>query len=358
MAGGRDQEILSRAERFFVDFVRPRAQEIDASPAALREALDEMSRQGLMALRRPESYGGPAISEPAFRSFQEMSARYSGSLSFLMTQHQSAVSMLAKSENEPLKADFLPRMDGELRSGIGFSQLRRPGPPILRASPEPDGYRLDGTVPWITGMGFFDWFLVGATLPDGSAVYGFVPLSASKTLAVGDPMRLAAMESPQTVAAELAGHPLPAERVVFVKPAGWAQRNDMINIVLQGHFALGCAQAGIDNVRSAMERRPHESLRTAAETLEEELGRCREAASAIPSDIDSETTREKLEIRAWAIELAVRCAHAGVVAWGGAANSLSHPAQRVYREALVYSVSAQTSDIMAATLERLALRTR
>jgi alkylation response protein AidB-like acyl-CoA dehydrogenase len=68
------------------------------------------------------------------------------------------------------------------------------------------------------------------------------------------------------------------------------------------------------------------------------------------------TTEEKLQIRAWAIDLAVRCAHAGVAAHSGAANALSHPAQRVYREALVFTVSAQTTDIMRATLDRIARR--
>jgi len=64
-------------------------------------------------------------------------------------------------------------------------------------------------------------------------------------------------------------------------------------------------------------------------------------------------TDERLAVRAWAIDLAVRCAHAAVTASSGAANSLSHPAQRIYREALVYTVSAQTTPIMEATLKRL-----
>ena len=39
-----------------------------------------------------------------------------------------------------------------------------------------------------------------------------------------------------------------------------------------------------------------------------------------------------------------------------AANSIHHPAQRVYREALVYTVSAQTTAIMEATLKRIVSR--
>ena len=352
-----DAPILEKAERFFIEHVKPHAQAIDLDPAALKIAFDEMCRQELMALKRPLKYGGPEVSEQGFRAFQEMSARYSGALSFLMTQHQSAVSMLSKSENEALKSEYLPKMaDGEVTSGIAFSQLRRAGPPIMRAESCDGGYLLNGQAPWVTGLGFFKDFLLGATLPDGQAVFGFVPFSNQDGIRLSEAMRLAAMESPQTVSAELTNYFLPEEKVVFVKGPAWAKRNDMINIVLQGHFALGCAQAGIDVVREAFERKSLHFILEAAEELESELRKCKERASKLPSGMDSEVTEDKLQIRAWAIDLAVRCAHAAVTASSGAANSLQHPAQRIYREALVYTVSAQTPDIMRATLERLAAR--
>jgi hypothetical protein len=42
-----------------------------------------------------------------------------------------------------------------------------------------------------------------------------------------------------------------------------------------------------------------------------------------------------------------------VTASSGAANGLDHPAQRRFREAMFYTLTAQTSDIMAATLARV-----
>lgn len=356
-----DAAILEKAERFFLEHVRPHAEAIDQDPAALRRAFDEMCRQELMALKRPSEYGGPGVSEQSFRIFQEMSARYSGALSFLTTQHQSAVSMLARSENGALQAEYLPKMgNGELTSGIGFSQLRRPGAPIMRAEPVDGGYELSGQVPWVTGLGFFREFMIGATLPDGRAVFGFVPFENRDdgSIRLGPVMRLAALESPQTVSAELSGFFLAESKVVFVKGPEWARRNDMINIVLQGHFALGCAQAGIDVVRGAFERKPFDFVLNAAERLQSELDRCKAAAAGLPLGMDSEITEEKLRIRAWAIDLAARCGHAAIAASSGAANSLKHPAQRVYREALVYTVSAQTPEIMRATLDRLSLTDR
>jgi alkylation response protein AidB-like acyl-CoA dehydrogenase len=350
-----DAEILALAKAFFVEHVRPCAAAIDASPDELRRALVGLCERNLMALRRPEAFGGPAVRERTFREFQEMSARYSGTLSFLITQHQSAVSMLAKSANEDLKRRYLPEMgDGRKLLGIGFSQLRRPSPPILQAEPCSDGYTLTGTVPWVTGWTFYPEYVVGATLPDGRAVFGIAPLTRMPDkVRITEPMKLAAMEAALTVSVDLTGWTLPESDVLFVQPANWAKTNDQINIVLQGYFALGCARAGLDVVQENVERRSSHTIRVALEALEAELNACRDKAYEIQNIGGDLTTDEKLHVRAWAIDLAVRCAHAAIASSGGSANSLQHPAQRIYREALVYTVSAQTPEIMAATLERL-----
>ena len=49
----------------------------------------------------------------------------------------------------------------------------------------------------------------------------------------------------------------------------------------------------------------------------------------------------------------MRTAHAAVTAGGGAANELDHPAQRLFREAMVYTLVAQTRDLRVATLDLL-----
>jgi alkylation response protein AidB-like acyl-CoA dehydrogenase len=347
-------ELLAVAERYLREEVAPRAEAIDADPEALRDALCGLGRRGLLALRRPARYGGPELGEEEFRAFQEMVARASGALAFLQTQHQSAAAMIARSENEELKRSTLPLMaSGERGIGIGFSQLRREGPPPLVAVPVPGGYRLGGLVPWVTGWSFFDDFLVGAALPSGESVFGLAPLAGENGVEVGPPMALAAMGSALTVEVRFQDWLLPDDQVAFVRPPDWIHRNDLINITLQGYFALGCARAGLDVLLSASERRAAGFLREAWKALDAELGRCRQAMVAAQGASGEVTTDEKLRLRAWAIDLCARCAHAAVTASSGAANHLGHPAQRVYREALVFTVSAQTPAIMEATLARL-----
>jgi alkylation response protein AidB-like acyl-CoA dehydrogenase len=226
----------------------------------------------------------------------------------------------------------------------------------MRAVPVESGFKLTGLVPWVTGLGFFPEFLIGATLPDGQAVFGVVPFSEQPGIEVSPVMRLAAMESPQTVSLKLDNWLLSSEKVAFTKPERWIHTNDQINITLQGFFALGCARGGLDVVLGAFEKRGAQFIQTAWIALDRELTACRDAMIEAQRLGGDETTADKLRLRAWAIDLAARCAHAAVTASSGAANDIRHPAQRLYREALVYTVSAQTTPIMDATLARLAGR--
>ena len=132
-------------ERFFLDWVRPRAGAIDRDVSALREAIDEMARRGYLGVKVPQADGGLEFDGPGFRRFQETVARCSGTLAFLESQHQSACSFLVASENRPLRERFLRRMaSGEVKAGIAFSQLRKAGDPALRATPRDGGCVLDG----------------------------------------------------------------------------------------------------------------------------------------------------------------------------------------------------------------------
>lgn len=349
--------MLPQAIAYLQYEVGPLANAMDRDPQVLAAGLKGLCDRELMALRRPEAYGGPAWNETDFRTFQEEVARASGALAFLQTQHQSAVGLIAKGSNDTLKAEILPKMaNGERLVGIGFSQLRRPGPPLTKAVRVQGGYCIDGHVPWVTGHEFFGEFLIGAALPDGQSVFGLVPfIETALAIKFSKPMKLAAMDSARTVTAEFTDWFLPDENVVDVKPAGWILRNDMINITLQGFFAIGCARAGVDVLRDAGEKRGNASILEAAGHLEAEILECRTRLQQAQT-LGEDTTEEKLELRAWAIDLAGRCAHAAVAGSGGSANSVDHPAQRIMREAIVFTVSAQTEAIQRATLHRFTQR--
>lgn len=344
------------AHAFLRTEVAPRAQELDQSPDALADVMRKFAAAGLMSLRRPKEFGGPEISEADFRDFQQEAARASGVFAFLQTQHQSGVAMIARGASPEVAARVLRGTDTGLTTiGIGFSQLRRPGPPIMRATPADGGVILDGHVPWVTGFGYYQQFLIGAQLPDGQSVFALMPLASGHhgggMVTVSPTMKLAAMQSANTVTVDLTNVFVPSEDVLFTKPAGWIAQNDMINVALQGHFAIGCAQSALDVLEDTFQRRNQPFLCDALAQLTREW---EQARADLEYHSTAETTTDaRLQARAHAIEVMLRAAQIAVVANSGASNYLTHPAQRIYREALVFAVSAQTTAIMEATIQRL-----
>ena len=343
---------LSTALEFLSTRVKPRADALDQDVDALREALVEFGRRGLLGLRVPTEYGGQGFSPLDFRRFQEASARASGALAFLESQHQSACSLVARCSNEPLRERLLPRLArGKETSAIAFSHLRRSGPPLVTAAPAAGGYRLEGRLPWVTGWGLFTLCVTAAPLPDGRILFAVHSLADGETMHASPPLELAAMSVTQTVTVDVHGLFVPEGDVLDLHPSTWIQENDRIAVALQSPLALGCAQAGIDVIREEAEKRSSAVMTAAADRLDRELEACRkEAYAAMEENADLE---RGLKARAAAIELAGRTTHAAVIAAAGAGNLMTHPAQRVYREALAFSVLALLPSIQEAALAKL-----
>lgn len=341
---------LDRAEAYLSESVSPRANLIDHDSQALEAAFLGLGDRELLTLR--------ADNQVLFRRFQETISRYSGALAFLQTQHQSAAALISRSSNSGLQEEYLPHLaTGKRRVGVGFSHLRREGTPPMQARLVPRGYQLDGFVPWITGWRLFESFILGAMLPDGTSVFGMMPFRSSQSerggeLEISSPLSMAALTSTNTVTADVKRWFLADEQVLCLKPPHWMQQNSRTNVLHHGFFALGCARAGLDVLQQAAEKKQLSFLRQSWDNLDGELQACRQAFF----ESEDEGTRcygDRLKLRAWAIDLAGRCSYGAIAASGGAANSCQHPAQRIYREALVYAVSGQTTDVMEATLKRL-----
>ncbi len=342
--------MLDSIQLYLQTEIAPKANLIDFQVEELKFALEELGDRNLLALRVPKIWGGADLDPLTFYAFQELLAQYSGALAFLQTQHQSAGAMIAKSTNEDLHHAYLPHMGkGQKGVGIGFSHLRRETNPPLKAIAIKNGYQFHGHIPWLTGWNIFQEVLVAGLLPDGQAVYGIIPFVEQDRIRFSAPMPLAAMTSTNTVSAELIDWFLPNQLVVSIQPAKSIHKSDRINILNHSFFALGCAQAGLNIVESVRQQKSFLAIAAAQAKLTQELSECR-AAIYSASDRSFE---EKLKLRAIAIDLAVRCAHAAVIVSSGAANSLMHPAQRIYREALVFSVAGQTTAILEASLEQI-----
>lgn len=340
----------------YLQDINPQANEIDSKPTLLNQALKELGDRQLLGLKIPQIYGGTGMSEVEYRQMQMLTASYSGALAFLQAQHQSAGSMLAASSNESLKQAYLPHMSsGKALVGVGFSHLRRRHQPPMRAVEVANGYVLTGSVPWITGWNMFQNFIVGATLPDGRELYGMLPFETGSQgggrIEISAPMQLMVMTSTNTVTAEIQDWFLEEEYLLYIKPAGAIEQSSRRNVLNQGFFCLGCAQGALRVLQQQAETKGFEFLQQAHQQLQQQWQQLQQ--QTIDASQSSASFEFKLNLRAKAIDMASRCTQAAVVASSGAANSLQHPAQRLYREALVFSISGQTLEVMQASIESL-----
>lgn len=342
--------LLEVAESYLRSEIAPQAAAIDRDPAVLRWAIQGLGDRSLLALKLTES-------EESFRRFQEIIARYSGALAFVQIQHQSASGAIIASENELLKQAYLPGLaTGDRLLGVGFSHLRHFGRAPIKAVPVHGGYQISGDLRWATGFGIFSELVLAAVLPDGRLVFGIVPFINTTQpnggeINFSEPMQLAAMQSTNTVSGEIDDWFIPQDYIVGIQPAGWIQENDRKTVLMFSCFCLGCARASLDIIQQNATSKGLPIIQETFDLLDGELTTCREAIfQGINSQPDYETS---LKLRAKAILLANRCAHAAVTVSSGAANYSHHPAQRVYRESLVFTVFGQTTDVMTATLKRL-----
>jgi alkylation response protein AidB-like acyl-CoA dehydrogenase len=360
---------LQTVHDWLLTHVATRSTQLDTAPDALLDAFKGLGTNGWLALRISQDYGGQGVDAHTYFGFQFLLARYSGTLAFLQTQHQSAAGFIASGSNPHLKASYLADMaTGKRRVGIGYSHLRRPVSP-LQAIPAEDGYCLTGEIPWITGEGFFDECVVAAQAPNGDAVLGIIPLSEHDpgqkpllhndlrgSLVIGDPMPLMVMGVTNTVRMSLSQWWLSPTHLIDVKPSTWLPIRDRQNVIKAASFALGCAQAGIDIITQEINRKGWRSLMPHRDQLQQSVDQCFGAClQRIGDVVQSEPeVADHRQLRAQAVALAGRCSQGAIATVGGAANLRDHPAQRIYRETLMFTVTGQTPDVAHAILNELA----
>ena len=330
--------------------VVPVANRLDSDAKQLFEAFYGLGDRALLTPKLPRELGGLDLDTLAFWEFQALVAQHSGALAFLQTQHQSAASFLRSGQNQTLAKRYLPAMASGARTvGVGFSQLRKQPAPLV-AQRVSNGYCLSGLVPWVSGSGLFAEFVGAAELPDGSAIFGLLPLANLETVQVSQPMSLLGMAATSTVSLSLNDCFLPDEQVIDIKPKGWIQSRDRANPLSPLGLILGCAQAGLDVATQSLAKRQIEH--PLPDRLQHQI---EQAWIALPKThaLPLAAYDRKVALRGEAIALMNTCAQAAILSSSGAANTTAHPAQRIYKEALVLSVSGQSKGSAIASLDRL-----
>jgi alkylation response protein AidB-like acyl-CoA dehydrogenase len=340
------------------DVLFPAAQTTDVAPLVPRANLEALRDAGLHGLQGPlDVPGGLGADHVAARPILEAITGGCGATAFVYAQHHGAVRRMASGDG-PARAIWLPRLcDGSMLAGIGFAYLRRPGSPAVRATPDGEGWRLDGEAPWITGWGLAEVFVLMARADDGRVVTVAVDRPYEREdVTPGPPQRLAAMGATGTVALTLRGLRVTPDDLVGIQTEETWRRRDLAGSAMPSAAPLGIADRAI---RLLGERAPDPAAALRAQ-LDERRRSADERSAGIAAALAEAGDEDRLASaiaegsaeRDRGLDLARRASDALVAASGGGAMSLEHPAQRLSREATFYLIQAQTGDLRAATLAR------
>jgi len=355
-----NEEILREARRLADDVFRPNAQSADQGDVhgQVEANVRALARAGYFGLGIAPEYGGMGADDATRREYTELMASACGVTAFTQQQLHAGGGFVGGARSAALKRELLPRFaSGADLCGVAFSHLRRPGPPMVRAERVPGGYRLTGKAPWVTGWGILDSFILGAVrLPEQDHLYFYVSKAGNAdTLQPGPRIPLVVMNASDTVEVTFADLFLPEDYVLAERPADDLRRSDFCGITGNVYLPLGGVRGSVHHLNTLAAQRDKSNFAHAAEELMREVDACRrEALAWSGSCADLPDYKEHaLRVRAAAIVLAVRAAHAAVTATGGSAHLLSNPAQRLLREAIFYTTTAQTPDVQNGTLDLL-----
>lgn len=325
----RVSDIVARARALADDLLFPDATAVDAAGVVPAATLDILAAEGFYGLTGPASAGGLAADAATVHAVAEALAGGDLAATFIWLQHLTVPAMVAGS---PLAGEFLADLcAGRVRSGIALLAATRPQPVAITARREGDAFVLDGGVPWVTGWGHVDVLLVAARTPDDVVHFLLVDAQAGPTLEVV-PQRLVAVQASWTVELRVAGHVVPASRLVRSVPLAQWQAADPGNLRANGSLALGVA------ARCArLAQLP---------ALEADV-------AAVRAQLDAAGPGELPAARAAAAALAHRAAGLLAVAVGSRSVSRGHPAERLTREALFLLVFGSRPAIRAALLAEL-----
>ena len=328
--------LLDRAAALADDVLQPAAAEVDASGVIPPSHFAALAGAGLYGLALAEPAALPAVTE--------VLAGGCLATTFTWMQHHGPVRTLAALGDPRLGAATA----GGLRCGVALAGAV-PDPPLLWATREDGGWRLDGHAPLVTGWGLIDLVQVAvrdvatADAPDEEA--GIVTALLDARAAPGLTARrlaLLAADASRTVALRFDGVHLPDELVGGLTTRSAFHAGMTASARVNGALALGvagrCVRLIAETGAAAVAARLTAELDAARAALDTALAAPERMATA----------------RAAASALAHRAAGALVVAAGSRAVLDGHPAGRLVREAAFTLVAAGRAEIRADLLTRFA----
>jgi len=304
----------------------------------------------------PSEWGGPGLDRMTLLERYARVAVGSLTAAFVLSQHDAGVRRLLAASDRPSATHWLGEIsEGRAFTTVGISQLttsRRLGPRAMSASGvAPGQYRLNGSMPWVTGAEHATVIVTGAALDDGRQLLLAVPTNRPG-FSVRPPFALAALQASST-SEVVCQDVLATDADVLAGPSddvmGTASAASTGGLETSA-LAMGQARAALDALHAEAPRR--EDLVEPVDALAEAWNRLWNALSETAQGKPGALTSG--QIRGQANALVLRVTQAYLTARKGTGFLRDDPAQRWARQALFFLVWSCPGPVAQAAIRDLA----
>lgn len=329
---------------------------LDSLASWPHRSLRILAEQSLLGSAIPAEFGGRSFTPVESVEWHVALSEACLVTAFVLSQRDAACHRIALSPNNELRRSLFPRLArGEAFVTVGISHLstsrQHCGTPAVRATATDGGYRLDGSIPWVSGAKHADEIVVGGTLEDGTQILALAPRN-TPGLTIGPSQELMALSTSQTASIELDNLFVPMDRMLAGPMPGVMKQGPAgTGSLTTSALAVGSASSSLNRLVTEASRRA--DLQPIADALTAErdgiLHRMREAAAQNPIPPKSVE-----ELRQRANSLVLRAAQASLAASKGAGFLRGHPAERGVREAMFFLVWSCPQPVVSAALREFA----
>jgi alkylation response protein AidB-like acyl-CoA dehydrogenase len=319
-----------------------------------QESLRLCAQSGVYRWFMPREVGGLAWSDADQTLGYLRLAQADLTTTFIITQYMGACRRIAGSGNTALIERWMTDcLSGEAFATVGISHLttsrQHVSTPVLLATPQRDGWRLDGMSPWVTGAAEANVIVVGATLADGRELLAAVPNVDG--VRCGEGVELMALSASKTDQARFDGVHIDPSMLIAgpIKNVMSSGSGAGTGGLQTSTLAVGLTRAAIEFLKKEATNR-HE-LVAASDELYSEVSALQESLLAASSGAAG---CDATALRAQANRLVLRATQAALVAAKGAGYVDGHPVGRWCREAMFFLVWSCPQPISQAHLCELA----
>ncbi len=357
-----DREVMPNASRYEL---------ADEFPQPLYEQLCDF---GLFGATIDPRYGGLGLDALTYARVIEELARGWMSLAGLMNTHMIVATMIGRFGTDEQRADLLPRMvAGTFRAAFSLSEHDAGSDARsmrCRATPDGDGYVIEGTKMWVTNGVRASIVAVMAVVPDHGISCFLVekePGERFGNITVSGTVDKLGYRGLETVEMHYDGHEVPASALLGGRAglghglayALSALELGRINIAARG---VGVAQAALEAAMSYAQQRQtfgkpifeHQAIgfRLAEMATKVYAARLMTHDAARRYDAGERVDLEAGMAKLFASETAFEVATAALRIHGGNGYTTEYPVERYYRDAPLMIIGEGTSEIQKLVISR------